>query len=549
MSSEEKIAQPRDYELLESAVLTGSSRSVDEVYRSLGTVGFSARALGLACRFCGVEVVKILVEHGATFRYDEEFLKNNYLELFNAHFPGHFPDFANFLVKSLVMVEDRSIWHFVKKVKDKKGQRLALASDEERVKTARYLCLHIPETGFDPGSLLYYMIVTDDEKIVSVLKENSVTLSEEKKKLAEKGAMLPYLAQRQNEKDIIRILSALISEIGGKKPHITDIALREIDRRFTDPELYRFLIDNFDLSNTNKGRLIKGFILRNNVSCLEFAAELGWLKQPKRRDEMIDFSVENKKTECTAFLLDLKNRTADLAAEREKAEKKLERMLNAAPDSAAALSQFWSFKKRKDGTMIITGYKGSKTEITVPEKIGDIPVTAVGNYAFSPEARNIKDEHRENRKTITEAVLPDSVTEIGEFAFFKCKSLTRIKLPEGLSEITKGMLELTGLNEIVISGNIKKLGALAFLSCLDLKKVVLCEGVEEIGSGAFYFCLNLETIELPRSVNKIALDENYNPFTKCPKLTVTLHKGSYAEQYFTQNEIPFKYKEEADGLC
>ncbi len=536
-------ADPERIAALETAVINDPPEEVGRVYKQLGNVAFTARALGLACRYRDLETVKTLAECGAAFKYDEEFLKNNYLELFNTGFPGRFPDFANFLIKSLVMVEDRSIWYFVKKVKDKKGQRLALAPDEERVKIAQYLCQHIPETGFDPGSLLYYMIVTDDEKIVSVLKENGVTLSEEKKKLAEKGAMLPYLAQMRNDKDIVRISSALISEIGGKKPHITDVALREIERRFADPELYRFLIDNFDLSNTNKGRLIKGFILRNDVSCLEIAAELGWLKQPKKRDEMIAFSVENGKTECTAYLLDYKNRSADLAAERERAERKLERVLNATPDSAAALSEFWSFKKRNDGTMIITGYKGDKTEVTVPEKIGGVSVTAIEKYAFSPEAKYIKDEHRENRKAITKVILPDSVTEIGEFAFLDCGSLESIDLPEKLSEISNNMLELTGIKEIVISGNVQKIGALAFIGCLNLKKVVLCEGVEEIGSGAFYDCEVLETVELPKSVRKIAVNEKYNAFSWCNKLTAVLFKDSYAEQFCIENKIPFKYKE------
>lgn len=542
-SVEEKINPRQDYELLENAVLTKNPGRIAEVYRSLGKVDFSARALGLACRFCDVETVKTLVEHGAAFKYDEEFLKDSYPKLFNSVFPGRFPDFANFLIKEIRPFEDRTIKSYIKSIKEKNGQRLPLASDEERAKIVEYLCKHTRETGFDPGSLLYYMIASDDEKIISVLKENGAVLSEEKKKLAEKGDAVSYLIQKRNDNDVMRILSALISETGGKKPHITDRTWNDIKRRIANPELLRFFVDNFDLSNVNKSKLIKNFILSNNVTCLESAAGLGWLKQPKKRDEMIAFSAENGKTECTAFLLDHKNRTADLAAEHEKAEKKMERELNAAPDSGAALSEFWSFKKRSDGTYYIKGYKGAKTEVVVPEKIGGIPVTAIGDYAFSPEARYIQDEHREYRKAITEVVLPDSVTEIGEFAFFKCKSLTRIKLPERLTEISKGMLDITGLSEIVISGNVQKIGALAFLDCQALKKVVLCEGVEEIGSGAFFHCDDLETVEIPGSVKKIALDENYNPFTRCYKLVITLYKGSYAEQYCAQNKIPFKYKE------
>ena len=49
--------------------------------------------------------------------------------------------------------------------------------------------------------------------------------------------------------------------------------------------------------------------------------------------------------------IDFKNRTADFAAEQEKADKKLMRKLNAAPDSVMALSQLWSYKKTADGTI------------------------------------------------------------------------------------------------------------------------------------------------------------------------------------------------------
>lgn len=538
-------ADPERIAALETAVINDPPEEVARVYKQLGMVAFTARALGLACRFRDLDTVKVLVECGASFKYDEAYFKDNYTELFNAVFSGSFPDFSGFLIQDIKPFADRTITSYVKNVKDKNGRRLALVSDEERAVIAEYLCEHAQDAGFDPGSLLYYMIITDDQKIVSVLKENGVTLSEEKKKLAEKGAAVSYLFRKQKDRDIMRVLSALISEIGGKKPHITDRVWREIERRFTNPELFRFFVDNFDLSNTNRSRLIRSFILENNMTCLEIAVGLGWLDQPKRRDEMITLSSENGMTECTAWLLDHKNRTADLAAEHEKAERKLERELNAAPDSAAALSEFWSFKKRSDGTMIITGYKGDRTEITVPEKIGGIPVTAIEKYAFSPEAKYIKDEHRESRKALTRVILPDSVTEIGEFAFFKCKSLTYIKLPKSLAEISKGMLELISINEIVIGGNVKRIGALAFLGCQALKTVVLCEGVEEIGSGAFYHCDILETIELPRSVNKIALDENYNPFTSCYKLTVTLHKGSYAEEYCKENGIPFRLAEKA----
>lgn len=113
----------------------------------------------------------------------------------------------------------------------------------------------------------------------------------------------------------------------------------------------------------NKARTMRDIIKHDRADILAVCAKHGWLSQPKKRDEMIEYAAANSKTECAAYLLDFKNRTADLAAERAKAEKKLERELNAAPDSVTALKQIWSYRKQEDGSLIITGsyiYKEDK---------------------------------------------------------------------------------------------------------------------------------------------------------------------------------------------
>ena len=268
---------------------------------------------------------------------------------------------------------------------------------------------------------------------------------------------------------------------------------------------------------------------------------------------MIAFAAENKKTECTAWLLEFKARTADLAAERERAERREKRELNADPTTPTAMNKIWGWNTREDGTLLITGYKGNETVIKVPSRIGKDTVTAIGEYAFSPRAKFIHEDQRELRKNITEVLLPDSITEIGEFAFYQCKALRNVNIPEKLREIPKGMLDITGIEEIDISGNVKKIGAVAFYACQDLKRAVLREGVEEIDSAAFIYCGALHTVEIPRSVKTIVYDKDkldyftkipQNPFTGCGILTVLLYKGSYAEAVCSEIGLPFEYKQE-----
>lgn len=525
---------------LEESVLNDTPNEVARVYKGLGEIAFTARALGLACRFRGVETVKALVEGGATFKYDETLLKGSYKYFFIDSPPAVPHDFSQFLIKPAEMICDYTVYKYLIDLRDRSGKKPHIISDGERVRVAEYLCGCAERVGFVPEDLLSYMIVTDDTEILSVFKRCGVSLSENKRKTIIKNSGALVLTS-ENDNKLMKAVSALRSEVGGEKLHITGSMWCSIESRFSNPELFRFILDNFDQSGIKKGSLMEKFILDENVACLEIAAELGWLKAPKKRDEMIAFAAENGKTECTAFLLDFKNRTADFAAERERAERRARRELNADPNSPTELKKVWGWVKRGDGTLVITGYKGDKTEIVVPEKIGGDTVTAVGEYAFSPDAKRILQAQRELRKAITKITMPDTVTEIGEFAFFKCKSLCEVNVPPNVTEIPKGMLDLTGISSFDVGGNVKKIGSGAFYWCHNLKTVIMHEGVEEIDEAAFYNCGALETVELPRSVVKIFSGEWNNSFYGCRSLTIALHKGSYSERFCSENKIPFVY--------
>ncbi len=548
-----KIKPWKKHELLENAVLELPPSDISKLLEELGDVKFTALALGYACRYRGLETVKALVDGGATFSFDLDMLKRLYGKVRPLPVAFGYEDFSLALASSVKLDYMGGIF------KRGKEKGLKLLPLDERLEILDYFCENAEKIGFKPDEFLFYAYFSNEWEMISALKNRGVTISGDFALKITKGSGsffwfdYCYLTQQLNEEEFIRVLSALITEIGeigiseigigeDKKLLYTDYFWRLNEEKLSKPELFRFLLDNFDQSKMNKGDLMKKLIEQDNVPCLEIAADNGWLKQPKKRDEMIAFAAEKGKTECTAFLLDFKNRTADLAAEHARAEKKQLRELNADPNSVTELKKIWSFIKREDGTLVITGYKGNKTEITVPEKIGKDTVTAIGEYAFSPYALRIRKEQRDLRYAVTEVKLPDTITEIGEFAFYQCKSLARIELPPMLTEIPKGMLDLTAISSIIINGNVKKIGAVAFYGCRLLKTAVLCEGVEEIDNSVFYNCHLLESVELPMSVKKIAAGENNNPFWGCRNLTVTLHKGSYAEEYCVENKIPFKYK-------
>ncbi len=88
--------------LLEKAVLNDLPEDVRALYKQLGEVDYSARALGLACRFRGVDMVKALIESGASFYYKKKekiygvsFMQIRYWEMVNGYyFTRQWSDFS-----------------------------------------------------------------------------------------------------------------------------------------------------------------------------------------------------------------------------------------------------------------------------------------------------------------------------------------------------------------------------------------------------------------------------------------------------------------------
>ncbi len=78
----------------------------------------------------------------------------------------------------------------------------------------------------------------------------------------------------------------------------------------------------------------------------------------------------------------------------------------------------------------------------------------------------------------------------------------------------------------------------AFEGSENLKEVNLDTGVLiQIAEKAFSGCTNLERVIIPDTVQEIA----DNAFENCPKLTLYVTEGSYAEQYAIEHQIPYEY--------
>lgn len=593
---------------LENTVLTKTPQEAAALCKQLGENENSCRALALACRYRGLDHVKALVESGATFKYTKSEEMGGYYTVF-------------FWLAPLEMTEAIRRAYFIRRndacfsnearLVNAEGEvvkTLSVLPSEERTEIVRYLCENRERVLLDINELLFYSIMSGCETITAVLKQFGAKFTEKRTTtLTEGGRSFEWLefcsmAECLGDDKYLETMRTLIAETGGKKLHYTDAIYwgsynREQNKfRWFKPEFFVFLLENFNEKKINKTMLMKGAINENSVECLAMCAEHGWLKMPKKRDEMIAYATKEQKTECIAFLLDFKNRTADLAAEREKAEKKAERELNADPNSASELKKIWSTKKLEDGTLRITNYKGKRSEIEVPAKIGKSTVKEIGAFAFAAGAPRLRIEQRDfRRKELKKVILPDTITvigeeafrdcwhlselnipdgvvEIGKNAFASCRNMTEfvipetvtkmnggtfagclalqsVKLPDGLSEIGDYMFSnCQKLQEIRLPASVQSIGIWAFSRCTSLEEIVIPEGVTEIKRQAFMHCENLKTVVIPASVKSM---KNYTyrgrapetVFHDSPNVTAVVEPKSYAEKYCGKNGIAFKHKE------
>ena len=141
----------------------------------------------------------------------------------------------------------------------------------------------------------------------------------------------------------------------------------------------------------------------------------------------------------------------------------------------------------------------SLTSLVIPDS-----VTNIGDYAFS------------SCRSLTDIVIPDSVTNIGDYAFWNCRSLTNIVIPNSVTSIGDNAFEYCfSLSNLIIPDGVTSIGDGAFVGCTSLSSVVIPDSVSCIGNNAFWGCESLTDIVIPDSVASIG---DY-AFYDCSSLT------------------------------
>ena len=175
----------------------------------------------------------------------------------------------------------------------------------------------------------------------------------------------------------------------------------------------------------------------------------------------------------------------------------------------------------KDKTTLIT-YRSKDTNYIIPNS-----VTNIGDHAFyncesltniniPNSVTNIGNDAFSNCESLTSINIPNGVTNIGSFAFDGCNSLTNINIPNNVTNIEDGaFLGCESLTSINIPNSVTNIGDLAFSGCSSLTNINIPNSVTNIGDKAFYNSESLTKINIPNSVINIG----NSAFSGCSSLT------------------------------
>ncbi len=156
--------------------------------------------------------------------------------------------------------------------------------------------------------------------------------------------------------------------------------------------------------------------------------------------------------------------------------------------------------------------------ITIPSTLGGYRVTSIGSYAFFLCRR------------LTSVTIPNNVTSIGSSAFDECSGLTSVTMPGSVTNIGKRAFNgCSGLTDVTLPSSVTSIEGSVFYGCSGLTNVAISVGVTSIGWGAFYGCSGLTDVTLPSSVTSI----EGSAFEGCSGLTsVTIPSSTTNVSYW-----------------
>ena len=194
----------------------------------------------------------------------------------------------------------------------------------------------------------------------------------------------------------------------------------------------------------------------------------------------------------------------------------------------------WKYQVINEEAVIQSGGAGAAIPksttgpIEVPAMLGGYPVTEIGEYAFR------------SCESITEVTIPDGIATIGKFAFFECSSLTSVDIPDSVTRIRDyafagcsllydketipsaalvdgwavSLLTDEDLKDCLNLHDIRGIVDAAFKGRRNIKQVSISGDFLAIGREAFSGCRNLEQVNISGVIRRV----DHQAFYRCMNL-------------------------------
>lgn len=122
----------------------------------------------------------------------------------------------------------------------------------------------------------------------------------------------------------------------------------------------------------------------------------------------------------------------------------------------------------------------------------DESITSIGDYAFW------------GNNLIVEIYIPNTISYIGNGAFRDCINLKKVSIPNSITTINDYAFErCSNLEVLDWHDGITNIGKYCFNNCSSLNDIKLPESIEKISFGSLYGCVGLSKLTLPKKISGI----------------------------------------------